>query len=265
MVHLGMDGIRIGCAGWSLAGKHAALFPREGSHLQRYAAVFNCAEINSSFYRPHQPQTYRKWAEAVPRAFRFSVKMPKAISHEARLRHCDSLLERFLAQVEQLGDRLGFLLLQLPPSLAFDARSALRFFDHLRVRHDGPVGCEPRHVSWFNGAVDAALRERGIARVGADPFRVPRALFPGGDRTIEYVRLHGSPRMYYDTYPPEVLEPIVRRLSRPAGRTMQRWCIFDNTTLGHATTDAFALMQRARQDASTGSKRKPRQRSKSRS
>ncbi len=253
-----MDGIRIGCAGWSLAGKHAALFPREGSHLQRYAAVFNCAEINSSFYRPHQPQTYRKWADAVPRGFRFSVKMPKAISHEARLRHCDSLLERFLAQVEQLGDRLGFLLLQLPPSLAFDARPALRFFDHLRARFDGPAGCEPRHLSWFNGAVDAALRERCIARVGADPFRVPRALFPAGDRTIEYVRLHGSPRMYYDAYSPEVLDRIARRFARPTGATQQRWCIFDNTTLGHATTDALALAQGVREVAEAQSKLKPR-------
>ncbi len=248
-----MDRVRIGCAGWSIPGRHAAAFPRDGAHLQRYAAVFDCVEIDSSFHRPHRPRTYRNWAESVPAGFRFSVKMPKAISHLARLRHCDSLLEQFLAQAEQLGAKLGFLLLQLPPSLAFDARSALRFFDHLRTRYAGAVGCEPRHPSWFNAEVDRALCERGIARVAADPFRVPRAAIPGGARTIEYVRLHGSPRMYYDAYPPAALERIARRLGRADAEVSERWCIFDNTALGHATTDAIALQESTR----AGPRRQP--------
>lgn len=238
--------VRIGCAGWTLPAVHRARFPGEGTHLQRYADVFDCVEINSSFYRPHRPLTYRKWAESVPAGFRFSVKMPKAISHLARLRHCDSMLEQFLAQAEQLGEKLGVLLLQLPPSLAYDSRSALRFFEHLRARHDGAVGCEPRHPSWFKPEVEHALRERRIARVAADPAIVPSAASPGGDRACEYRRLHGSPRMYYDAYPQAMLERIGQRLMRPSDAVVERWCIFDNTALGHATTDALALMRKTR-------------------
>jgi len=238
--------VRIGCAGWTLPGVHRALFPGEGTHLQRYAGVFDCVEINSSFYRPHRPRTYRTWAASVPAGFRFSVKMPKAISHVARLRHCDSMLEQFLAQAEQLGDKLGFLLLQLPPSLAYDARSALRFFEHLRARHAGAIGCEPRHPSWFTDDVEDALRERRIARVAADPAIVPSAAMPGGDRSCEYLRLHGSPRMYYDAYPQAILDRMAQSLLRPSSEVVERWCIFDNTARGNATTDALALLRETR-------------------
>jgi len=234
-----MTPIRIGCAGWSIPRQHAGVFPGEGSTLERYARVFACVEINSSFYRPHRPTTWRRWAASVPADFRFAAKMPKAISHQCRLQACDGLVAAFLDQVAELGDRLGWLLLQLPPSLVFDATVAVPFFERLRERHDGPLACEPRHPSWFRADVDRALRELGISRVAADPARVPRAAVPGGDRSRVYVRLHGSPRMYYDAYAPDVLERWARRLQRAP----QAWCIFDNTTLGHATGDALVLQQ----------------------
>jgi uncharacterized protein YecE (DUF72 family) len=215
------------------------MFPREGSHLQRYARIFDAVEINSSFYRPHQPQTYAKWAEAVPDGFRFAVKMPRLISHDKRLRDCEADLRAFLDQAGRLRGKLGVLLLQLPPSLAWDGPTASAFFERMRDLHDGPVACEPRHPSWFTAEVDAALRRCGIARVAADPARVPRAAIPGGDRRTEYVRLHGAPRMYYDAYADPALESIARRLMRPSPRTRRRWCIFDNTALGHATADAL--------------------------
>jgi uncharacterized protein YecE (DUF72 family) len=228
---------RIGCAGWSIPKAHAAAFPSEGSTLERYAQVFDCVEVNSSFYRPHRPATWRRWADSVPAGFRFAAKMPRAISHDCRLRACDGLVDSFLDQVGELGDKLGWLLLQLPPSLVFDAAVVLPFFERLRERHGGPLACEPRHPSWFRGAVDHELRQSGVSRVAADPARVPRAALPGGDRSRIYLRLHGSPRMYYDAYPSPMLERIARRVrdAPPA------WCIFDNTALGHATGDALAL------------------------
>ena len=233
--------IFIGCAGWSIASAHAARFPGGGSHLERYARIFNAVEINSSFYRPHQPRTYARWAESVPEDFRFAVKMPKAISHTKRLRDCGAEVQAFLDQTSCLGAKLGILLLQLPPGLAFDPGIVLPFLDDLRKRHRGAIACEPRHVSWFNASVDAALRERGITRAAADPARLPRAAAPAGDRKAEYLRLHGSPRMYYDAYPSETLERLARRLTRPGDRTCERWCMFDNTAEGHAIDDALKL------------------------
>lgn len=235
--------MRIGCAGWSIPRAHAARFPADGSQLERYAGVFNAVEINSSFYRPHQPGTWRRWAEAVPADFRFAVKMPKAISHTARLRDCGELLEGFMAQVSNLGAKLGCLLLQLPPSLAWDADVALAFFEQLRAIYRGPLACEPRHAPWFRGEVDRALRNLGVARVAADPARVPRAALPGGDRRLAYLRLHGSPHVYYDAYPAATLQRLARRMAQPPAALAECWCIFDNTTLGHATADALTLQE----------------------
>ena len=231
----------VGSAGWAIPAAHADRFPREGSHLQRYAQVFNCVEINSSFYRPHQPATYARWAVTVPEDFRFAVKMPRAISHQARLRDCAPALRAFLDQVNQLGGKLGCLLLQLPPSLSYQPSVALSFFDELRRLHKGPLACEPRHASWFEPCVSRALAERGIARVAADPATSPRAAVPAGDPALQYLRLHGSPRMYYDSYSASVLQTIGLRLQRPSRRTSRRWCIFDNTALGHATENALAM------------------------
>eukprot|EP01034_Spumella_vulgaris_P043819 gene43819-54451_t len=102
--------VRIGCAGWSIPRAVSGEFPAGDSHLQRYAAVFNAAEINSSFYRPHQPQTYERWAASVPGAFRFAVKAPKQMTHEQRLEDCSEPMQRFAGEVAGLGEKLGCVL-----------------------------------------------------------------------------------------------------------------------------------------------------------
>jgi len=247
--------IYVGTAGWSIPATSADRFPAGGTHLQRYAQVFNAVEINSSFYRPHLPATYRKWADAVPADFRFAVKMPKTISHQARLKACEPLLDSFLAEAGQLGKKLGCLLLQLPPSLTYDPAIALPFFDLLRRAYRGPVACEPRHVSWFAKPASHALQAHGIARVAADPARNPRAALPAGDRSMQYLRLHGSPRMYYDAYGDDVLRRVSTRLLQPGAQTAQRWCIFDNTALGHATSNALSLVELVQPDRRRGGAR----------
>ncbi len=107
--------IRVGCTGWSLPTAVAGEFPGEGRHLARYAGRFRAMEISSSFYRHHLPRTYARWVETVPSDFRFAVKLPRAVTHEARLGPAGRpALARFLDEVAKLGDRLGPLLAQLP-------------------------------------------------------------------------------------------------------------------------------------------------------
>lgn len=111
-----------------------------------------------SFYRPHQCASYARWAASVPDHFRFSVRLPKTITHQQRLQSCAPLLDDFLAQAGGLGGKLGCLPVQLPPSLAFDAAVAGDFLRDLRRRHAGPVALEPRHASWFEPPANALLR-----------------------------------------------------------------------------------------------------------
>ncbi len=118
------DGLYIGCAGWKLGREYWPDFEGEGTHLERYASRLTAVEINSSFYRSHRPGTYAKWAASVNPGFRFSVKVPKSITHENRLVDCSALLDTFLAECLALGSKLGCLLVKLPPSLQFDARIA---------------------------------------------------------------------------------------------------------------------------------------------
>jgi uncharacterized protein YecE (DUF72 family) len=240
--------IRIGTAHWALPVAVQDRFPGDGPHLARYARVFNATEINSSFHRRHRPTTYARWAASVPEHFRFAVKTPKTITHERRLLDAQSLLEVFLDEVAGLGDRLGCLLVQLPPSLAFAEEDVKPFFAALRARHAGDVAVEPRHASWFGVSASTLLMHYRLARVAADPARVAAAGAPGGSNELAYWRLHGSPDVYRSSYSDGALDGLARKI-RDADEQGQRvWCIFDNTTLGAATVNALILQQRSRCD-----------------
>lgn len=234
--------IVIGTAGWSIGTRNAAPFPSEGSALERYAARFAGVEINSSFYRPHRRTTWERWATSVPDSFRFSVKAPKSITHERKLLDCADLLDAHLEEVSALGQKLAVHLVQLPPSLAFDEPAADRFFDGFRATTGTHIVCEPRHPTWFEPAANALLTRHRVARVAADPARVPEAGVPGGWPGIVYFRLHGSPVIYRSSYDDAALEAYATSL-RSAAANGDAWCIFDNT-LGGATPNALDLMER---------------------
>ncbi|MES3002123.1 MAG: DUF72 domain-containing protein [Pseudomonadota bacterium] len=238
----------IGCAGWSLPASLREEFRAEGSHLERYAQRLNACEINSSFYRPHGFDTYRRWGESVPAGFRFSVKVPQAITHDSRLAGCDSALADFIAQARGLGDKLSCLLVQLPPSLALQPPAAEDFFEALRSHWEGGVACEPRHASWFTARADALLRLHRVARVLADPVRHDAGAMPGGHRGLVYLRLHGSPRVYYSSYPPDVIAALAARIQMAERGGAEVWCMFDNTASGAAAGDALALQRALQQD-----------------
>lgn len=229
----------VGTAGWSIPSRHAPGFPTEGSHLERYAARLGCVEINSSFHRRHRPETYRRWAASVPEDFRFAVKLPKTITHQSRLVGAEAPLDDFLREVEGLNRKFAVLLAQLPPKLEFDAQTAGDFFALLREKTAVNVALEPRHGSWFGAEADAAMRSFRIARVAADPARAPGGDRPGGWDGLAYLRLHGSPDIYWSDYDAARLEAIGRDVAA-ASAVAETWCVFDNTAGGHALGNALA-------------------------
>ena len=243
--------VRVGVAGWSIPKAHAARFPEDGSHLARYAQRLSAVEVNSSFYRPHRVSTYARWAAETPEDFAFSVKVPKEITHKRALVDIDEPLERFLVETAALGAKRGPLLVQLPPSLAFDNGIATSFFNTLRGRYGGAVACEPRHRSWFTPQADRLLIDQEVARVAADPAVVPRAADSGGWGGLVYHRLHGSPKMYYSPYQGPYLAALAATIAA-AAEVAPVWCIFDNTALGAATVDALAVSTQLRGQDGTG-------------
>ena len=242
--------VYLGIAGWAIRREHVGRFSTTGTHLQRYAGRFNAVEINSCFYRPHRLSTYERWAASVPDDFRFAVKLPKVVTHEARLVGATDAVERFLAETSGLGTKRGPILVQLPPSFAHDQKVAESFFGDLRSRYDGEVAFEPRHETWFTGAVNSMLQHYRVARVAADPARVSEAAEPAGYDGLVYYRLHGSPRIYYSAYTAEFLKDVAHSIAQQMAGTRRVWCIFDNTALGAATSDGLTVKSLLMESAS---------------
>ncbi len=229
--------LQIGTAGWSIPARYAEDFPGPGTHLQRYSRQFMATEINSSFHKSHRQTTYARWAASVPEQFRFALKLPHEITHARRLANTAGPLEQFLRDTAPLEGRLGPVLVQLPPSFAYDA-AAESFFQLLRSGFSGEVACEPRHPSWLDAEADALLCSYKVARVAADPARVPEAAQPGGWPGLTYYRLHGSPRMYHSAYDSACLDRFAATLACACGPV---WCVFDNTASGAAAGNALDL------------------------
>lgn len=229
--------ILIGSAGWSLPGALKRHFPGEESHLARYAKRFNAAEVNSSFYRAHRFTTWQRWAASVPDAFAFSLKLPRSITHEKRLQGAGPELDRFTAESAGLGEKRRCLLIQLPPSLPFEAAVADTFFEECRERLSCQTVLEARHPTWFDTPATLLLQHHGIDRVMADPVA------PGDrpDLARPYFRLHGAPRTYYSGYSVDQLTLFAEALLPARQGAQSRWCIFDNTAAGHAIPDAMTL------------------------
>lgn len=235
--------ILIGCAGWSLRKEFADDFQFSSTHLERYARQLNGVEINSSFYRSHRMATYYRWANSTPPDFRFSVKVPKQITHVRRLIDVGPQIEQLRVETSGLGEKLGIVLVQLPPSFRFDELIVELFFNALKRSLNIPIACEPRHPSWFTAEAESLIEKCGVERVAADPSIVPEAGVPGGCKQNLYFRWHGSPRMYYSEYDERKLDDLARRL-RGAHKTAQTvWCIFDNTAEGAALKNALMLRQ----------------------
>jgi uncharacterized protein YecE (DUF72 family) len=234
-------GIRIGVAGWSIPKTLRRAESADKSLLEQYAQVFKAVEINTSFYRPHRFATYQRWASSVPDDFRFAVKLPRLITHERRLRDCQGEMAAFMDAVRGLEDKLGALLVQLPPSALFDAAVAQRFFQTLRSLTAAPIVCEARNPSWFTADADELLQKCGIIRVNADPAPKGCEVAVLSATSFSYWRLHGSPKIYYSPYSAEYLQRIRALIAgTPNG---EFWCIFDNTAAGAAWSDAEGLQR----------------------
>jgi uncharacterized protein YecE (DUF72 family) len=236
--------IRIGTAGWSIPRASAHCFGADGTHLQRYSRRLSCVEINSSFYRPHAAATYAKWRDSTPSGFRFSVKMPREITHELKLRDARAPLVAFLSQTDGLAQKRGAILVQLPPSLSFDAEAATSFLELVREVYGGPVVCEPRHPTWFLPSATSLFDQYRVSRVAADPPPAPAAMVPAACPDVVYFRLHGSPRKYWSRYDGSFIAALAEAIRLPSSGSV--WCVFDNTASGAAIENALEMDEQVR-------------------
>lgn len=171
-----MARLRVGTSGYAYPPWRGAFYPARlpaGEMLAFYASRFPTVEINHTFYRMPSERTVRGWATAVPAGFQFAVKVNQRLTHQKRLRDVDATLVRFLEPLRILGeeDRLGPLLLQLPPSFRADPVALDRFLQQLPP----PFRCavEVRHASWLAEDTSAVLRAHGAALCLAETDEAP--------------------------------------------------------------------------------------------
>lgn len=235
----------IGTAAWTIPKEFTEYFKEEGSHLERYAGTLNSVEINSSFYKDHQAKTYARWSDSTPEYFKFSVKLSKEITHTAKLAVSAAVIREKLEAINELKDKLGALLIQIPPSLKFESDIAENFFSELRYSTEVAVAFEPRHISWLTKDAQTILKTYQISKVIADPPvcnpQEPEN-FLNGD--LVYLRLHGSPEIYKSPYEKSQLAKIQLDLQSYGRNYANVWCIFDNTTFGFATANAVELSKK---------------------
>lgn len=226
--------IYVGTVSWSIPKIATDHFPIEGSHLERYSLRLDAVEIDSSFYKDHREQSYRKWASLTPGYFRFSVKLHKRFTHECNLEIDENDLLENLRTISVLGDKWGALLLQFPKGQEFHFDNMKNFYQIIRKIFLGPVALEARNLTWMREESLALLKMFNISKVTADPERCPF----DHDSQIQYYRLHGSPETYKSNYNEEYLNNLYEEMR---SATTDIWCIFDNTTFGHATNNAIMI------------------------
>ena len=230
----GASEVRIGLAGWSEAvSRYRSHFPSEGTGLARYAGTFDFVEVNVTFYRAVREATLAGWADQTPPGFRFSVKINRSVTHAARLSP-NARLEDALLPVRALGDKVGALLVQLPPTLDFDAERAESFLARLRASYAGMVAWEPRHPGWDDARSADLLAAHGVTRVLTE---IPGPATPHTARGC-YVRLHGTPRRYRSSYSDADLSTLAAWLAEGAGPS---YVVFDNTAGPAGVANAMTL------------------------
>jgi uncharacterized protein YecE (DUF72 family) len=236
--------IYIGTSGWMYRdwrapdGLYPAKLPQR-RWLEHYAGQFATVEINNAFYRLPERDTFRQWADRTPDDFRFAVKMSRYLTHVKRLKDPAEPVARFLDRAEPLGDKLGPVLLQLPPTLRADPEvldaTLARFPREVRT------AVEPRHDSWWTDEVRDVLTRHGTALCWADRKGRPTTpLWETAD--FRYLRMHEGRARPWPGYGRAALGSWLERMAQG----VPGYVFFNNDPGGAAVRDATALAAKAR-------------------
>jgi uncharacterized protein YecE (DUF72 family) len=238
--------LRIGTSGWQYRDWRPAWYPAKLPQrlwLEYYAERFAVVEVNNAFYRLPERDTFRRWRDRTPDDFTVAVKMSRYLTHVKRLRDPAEPVARFFGRAEALGDKLGPVLLQLPPSLRVDVAALdatlSRFPDRVRV------AVEPRHPSWWIDEVRDLLKQHRAALCWAD--RRGRPVTPLW-RTADfgYLRMHEGRAKPWPRYGRAALSSWVDRMCGESGAVPRMFVFFNNDPGGAAVIDAGAMAREAR-------------------
>lgn len=236
----------IGTSGWSYMHWSGHFYPKElkpARYLEHYMTRFGCVELNSSFYHLPKRSVTEGWVKKTPDDFMFCPKLSRFITHIKRLKECEDAVEKFFGVFEPMKDKMGPVLIQLPPGLHYERKLAKGFFDLLSSEYGQyRFAIEVRHKTWISDEFLQLLREHGIALVGADSG----GRFPGHEALtadFAYLRFHGPTRLYASKYAEEGLRDHAARIRNWLDEDREVWAFFNNDFSGYAPQDAATLVE----------------------
>src|SRR6187401_1246929 len=228
--------ILIGTSGYNYPEWKGSFYPADlaaAKMLPYYAARFPTVEINYTFYRMPSAKLLDGWMKQVPAAFKFTLKAPRRITHDAKLVNCDKLTAEFCLVAGTLGSQLGALLFQLPPSLKKDMARLDAFLDTLPPK--APAAFEFRHASWFDADVFTRLKERGRALCVADSEKL--------ETPLEVTADFGYFRLRDEGYQAQDIEQWARRIAPLTSRCKDIYVYFKHEEQGIGPEFARQLMK----------------------
>lgn len=236
--------IQIGTSGWSYKHWRNLFYPKGvkvAEWLPYYGRYFTTTEINGSFYRIPTEQTVATWAAQTPHSFLFCPKMSRYLTHMKKLREPEEPLARFFTAMAPLAEKMGPVLLQLPPHLGFNETVTAAFFSTLgHLYPENQFVLEARHPTWMQPAAIALLERWGIgwviAQSGTD--------WPYSEIVTAsnvYLRLHGPEQLYASAYNDAQLEQLALKIAAWRQQGCRVWAYFNNDIHGYAPVDALRL------------------------
>lgn len=240
--------VHIGTSGWSYKHWTGLLYPpalKPPQWLSYYSQLFDISEINTSFYHLPKPATVKGWLDKVPGHFKFCPKISRYLTHIKRLIDPEEPLERFFEVFEPMKERMGPVLVQLPPKLPFQYERASHLYSLFNsVYKDYSFVMEVRHDSWLGTDSLTLMAEFNIGLVISQSGNV----FPYSEKVTAknvYIRFHGPGHLYASQYSDEMLMNYASKIKGWVNEGHQIWAFFNNDVNGYAIGDARKLMRMA--------------------
>ena len=236
----------IGTSGWSYRHWSEIFYPKDlkpDKYLEHYITKFSCVELNSSFYHLPLKTTVAGWMIRTPDTFRFCTKLNRFITHQLKLINIEGALENYFDVFKGMKDRLGPVLVQLPPGFSFDKPLLSGFLDLIKEQYSQyRFAVEVRHESWINDSCFDLLARHGVAFVIADSGnRYP--YYDAVTAGFVYMRFHGREKLYASDYSETDLQPDAKRIMNWLDEDKEVWVFFNNDYGGYAVKDAERLKQ----------------------
>jgi uncharacterized protein YecE (DUF72 family) len=238
--------LHIGTSGWSYKHWSEIFYPKNikpDKYLEFYTTRFDCVELNSCFYHLPLKTTVTRWLARTHENFKFCPKLSRFITHEMQLVNIEEAMRNFFDVFEGMKNRLGPVLIQLPPGLAYDRSLIGNFFNLIFEKYNRyRFAVEARNKTWMNNTFFDLLAQYGIALVTADSGnRYP--YFEMVTSRFVYLRLHGREQLYASDYHENDLRSYAEKISFWLSKGKEVWVFFNNDYYGFAVKNAEKLKE----------------------